>query len=50
MSSPDFDGVTGMVINKEVVEGRAKPLYIYSERRSDYADWRGDAGTGATSA
>src|SRR5580698_10614284 len=45
---PGLDGVTGMVINKEVVEGRAKPLYIYSERRSDYADWRGD--TGATSA
>ena len=45
---PGLDGVTGMVINKEVVEGRAKPLYIYSERRADYADWRGD--TGATSA
>ena len=47
---PGLDGVTGMVINKEVVEGRAKPLYIYSERRSDYADWRGDTGTGPTSA
>ena len=42
---PGLDGVTEMVINKEVVEGRAKPLYIYSERRSDYADWRGDTGT-----
>jgi hypothetical protein len=37
-----------MVINKEVVEGRATPLYIYSERQTNYADWRGD--TGATSA
>ncbi len=24
-----------MVINGEVVEGRAKPLYIYSDRRGD---------------
>jgi ATP-dependent Clp protease ATP-binding subunit ClpX len=37
---PGLDGVTGMVINKEVVEGRAAPLYIYSDRR-------GDVGTGA---
>src|SRR6202043_1645768 len=37
---PGLDGVSGMVINKEVVEGRATPLYIYSERRSDYTDWR----------
>ena len=44
---PGLDGVTGMVINREVVEGRAKPLYIYSERRSDYAERRGDVGTGA---
>ena len=29
---PGLDGVR-MVINREVVEGRAKPLYIYSERR-----------------
>ena len=43
---PGLDGVTGMVINREVVEGRATPLYIYSERRQ--TDWRGD--TGATSA
>ncbi len=43
---PGLDGVTGMVINREVVEGRATPLYIYSERRN--TDWRGD--TGATSA
>jgi ATP-dependent Clp protease ATP-binding subunit ClpX len=25
------------MINKEVVEGRAKPLYIYSDRRGDLA-------------
>jgi ATP-dependent Clp protease ATP-binding subunit ClpX len=37
---PGLDGVTGMVINREVVEGRAAPLYIYSDRR-------GDVGTGA---
>jgi ATP-dependent Clp protease ATP-binding subunit ClpX len=42
---PGLDGVTGMVVNKEVVEGRASPLHIYSERRSDYTDWRGDTGT-----
>src|SRR5262249_55988804 len=41
---PGLDGVTGMVINKEVVEGRAAPLYIYSERRGDL---RGDVGTSA---
>jgi ATP-dependent Clp protease ATP-binding subunit ClpX len=44
---PGLDGVTGMVINKEVVEGRAKPLYIYSERRGDYIERRGDVGTSA---
>src|SRR5690242_2721649 len=37
---PGLDGVSGMVINKEVVEGRAQPLHIYSDRR-------GDVGTGA---
>ena len=29
-----------MVINKEVVEGRAQPLYIYSDRRGDVGDRR----------
>ena len=39
-SCPSLDGVERMiVINREVVEGRAKPLYIYSDRR-------GDVGTG----
>jgi ATP-dependent Clp protease ATP-binding subunit ClpX len=32
---PGLDGVDEIVINKEVVEGRAKPLYIYSDRRGD---------------
>ena len=32
---PGLDSVQEMVINKEVVEGRARPLYIYAERRED---------------
>jgi ATP-dependent Clp protease ATP-binding subunit ClpX len=32
---PGLDGVSGMVINREVVEGRAQPLHIYSDRRGD---------------
>jgi ATP-dependent Clp protease ATP-binding subunit ClpX len=32
---PSLDDVEEVVVNKEVVEGRAKPLYIYSERRED---------------
>ncbi|WP_142848501.1 ATP-dependent Clp protease ATP-binding subunit ClpX [Telmatospirillum sp. J64-1] len=32
---PGLDGVEEVVINKEVVEGRAQPLYIYSDRRED---------------
>jgi ATP-dependent Clp protease ATP-binding subunit ClpX len=32
---PAFDAVEEVVINSEVVEGRAKPLLIYSERRGD---------------
>ncbi|CAA7625797.1 ATP-dependent Clp protease ATP-binding subunit ClpX [Magnetospirillum sp. UT-4] len=32
---PGMDGVEEVVVNKEVVEGRAQPLYIYSERRED---------------
>ncbi|MFD2234782.1 ATP-dependent Clp protease ATP-binding subunit ClpX [Phaeospirillum tilakii] len=38
---PGLDEVDEVVVNKEVVEGRAQPLYIYAERRGD---------TGATSA
>jgi ATP-dependent Clp protease ATP-binding subunit ClpX len=30
---PGLDGVEEVVVNGEVVEGRAKPLYIYAERR-----------------
>src|SRR5919202_120579 len=37
---PSLAGVSEIVINREVVEGRAKPLHIYSDRR-------GDVGTGA---
>src|SRR5439155_20555394 len=36
---PSLVGVSEIVINREVVEGRAKPLQIYSDRR-------GDVGTG----
>jgi ATP-dependent Clp protease ATP-binding subunit ClpX len=32
---PALHGVEEVVINGEVVEGRARPLYIYGERRSD---------------
>jgi ATP-dependent Clp protease ATP-binding subunit ClpX len=32
---PSLDGVEEVVINGEVAEGRAKPLYIYAERRED---------------
>ncbi len=32
---PGLDGVDEIVINREVVEGRAQPLYIYSDRRGD---------------
>jgi ATP-dependent Clp protease ATP-binding subunit ClpX len=32
---PGLEGVERMVISKEVVEGTARPLYIYSERRED---------------
>lgn len=32
---PGLDGVEEVVINKEVAEQRAKPLYIYSDRRED---------------
>ena len=36
---PSLAGVSEIVINREVVEGRAKPLHIYSDRR-------GESGTG----
>ena len=32
---PSLDNVDEVVINKEVVEGPAEPLYIYSDRRED---------------
>ncbi len=34
---PSLEGVDQVVINKEVVEGRAKPLYIYSDKREEVA-------------
>jgi ATP-dependent Clp protease ATP-binding subunit ClpX len=34
---PGLQGVEQIMINREVVEGRAKPLYIYSDRRGDVA-------------
>jgi ATP-dependent Clp protease ATP-binding subunit ClpX len=32
---PGLETVDEVVINGEVAEGRAKPLYIHSERRED---------------
>ncbi len=32
---PGLDGVEEIVINREVVEGRAQPLYIYTDRREE---------------
>ena len=32
---PALANVEEVVVNSEVVEGRAKPLHIYSERRGD---------------
>ena len=34
---PDLHSVEKIVINKEVIEGRSSPLYIYSERREEPA-------------
>jgi ATP-dependent Clp protease ATP-binding subunit ClpX len=32
---PGLEGVEEIVINREVIEGRAKPLHIYADRRED---------------
>ena len=32
---PDLEGVEKIVINKEGIEGRSTPLYIYSDRREE---------------
>ncbi len=32
---PSLEGVEEIVVNGEVTEGRAKPLYIYADRRED---------------
>jgi ATP-dependent Clp protease ATP-binding subunit ClpX len=37
---PSLEGVEGMVISREVIDGKARPLYIYTDRRED-------VGTGA---
>ncbi len=34
---PGLEGVEEVVVNGEVAEGRAKPLYIYADRREDAA-------------
>jgi len=34
---PSLDGVDEVVVNREVVEGRAQPLYTYSDRRENEA-------------
>ena len=32
---PSLEAVESMAINREVVEGRARPLYIYADRREE---------------
>jgi ATP-dependent Clp protease ATP-binding subunit ClpX len=32
---PNFDGVEEVVVNAEVVEGRAQPLLIYAEKKKE---------------
>jgi ATP-dependent Clp protease ATP-binding subunit ClpX len=32
---PSLSGVSDVVVNREVVEGRAKPLYIYADQRGN---------------
>jgi ATP-dependent Clp protease ATP-binding subunit ClpX len=34
---PSYEGVEEVVVNGEVIEGRAKPLLIYAERRDQAA-------------
>ena len=34
---PGLDGVEEVVIWREVVDGKARPLYIYADRRADAA-------------
>jgi len=37
---PSLEGVEGIVISREVIDGKTRPLYIYTDRRED-------VGTGA---
>jgi ATP-dependent Clp protease ATP-binding subunit ClpX len=34
---PGLDGVQEVVISADVVDGKARPLYIYSERKKEEA-------------
>jgi len=34
---PSLDGVDEVVINREVIEGRAQPLYVHGERKEGIA-------------
>ena len=34
---PSLDGVEEVVINREVIEGRAQPLYVHGERKEGIA-------------
>ena len=37
---PGLDGVEQVVIGPDVVEGKARPLYIYAERDEKASDWQ----------
>ena len=43
---PSLEGVEEVVISREVVEGTARPLYIYADRRSRRRDRRRERLTG----
>jgi ATP-dependent Clp protease ATP-binding subunit ClpX len=32
---PSMDGVDEAIVNREVVEGRAQPLYAYADKKED---------------
>lgn len=38
---PSLDGVSEIVVNKEVIEGEAKPLYIYADKKSRKEEAKG---------
>ena len=47
---PGLDGVEEVVINREVVEARAKPLYIYGKERAESERLSAGAGIGLAAA